>query len=312
MLDKRIVLVCGKGGVGRTTVTAALGMAAARAGKRVMITEIGDPEGGESPLAHLFGRNRFAVEPCHLEERLQACHLWAQHGHGLFLRDALPGGALIAGALRSKALNTFLNSAPSFLEMGWFNHLLSLLDKKGADGEHEHELIFIDMPATGHALALTSLPNILLRMIKRGPIKRALEAGQAYLNNPDTAAAWVVTLPETLPVSEAVEMVAGLRRTDVPVGGVILNRYPVDPFTPGEREELNHALDGKRVLGALGFHKVERSREAAARLEREVSLPVIKMAEMDSRGGELAEAVARAFLGADTAAVNEAGSAPPQ
>ena len=291
LLDKRIVLISGKGGVGRTSVAAAVAVAAARVGKRVLLTEIADMEQSASPLAQLFGRERLSTEPIQLAERLSACHLWAPKGHELFLRSILPGGALIAAALRSKALQTFLTAAPSFLEMGWFYHLLELLRAHTSEGQPTHELIVIDMPATGHTLALTGLPTVLNRLIQRGPIAKALVEGQAYMNDPQHAAAWVVTLPEILPVSEAIELVGGLRRTSVPLGCVVLNRVPTDPFTPDERDRLTALLDGKPVLGALDFHRVTRAREAAERLRSEVGLPLLELHEVIAEGEKLVGAM---------------------
>ncbi len=63
------------------------------------------------------------------------------------------------------------------------------------------------------------------------------------------AAAWVVTLPETLPVSEALELLDGLDHSSMPVGGVILNRYPIDPLYPAERAALKPLFARYDALG---------------------------------------------------------------
>ena len=97
------------------------------------------------------------------------------------------------------------------------------------------------MPATGHTLALTELPGILLKLIKHGPIPKALREGQSYINNPSKTSTIIVTLPEKLPISEAIELMEGLKETNVPLGGMILNRYPEDPFSSQEREDIIRA-----------------------------------------------------------------------
>ena len=80
-LSRRIHLVTGKGGVGRTTLSAALATAAARHGKRVLLTEIGDPEGGYSAIGRKFGREQLTPDPEPLgPPGLRGCHVWATRG----------------------------------------------------------------------------------------------------------------------------------------------------------------------------------------------------------------------------------------
>ena len=207
-LSRRIHLVTGKGGVGRTTVAAALATAAAGHGKRVLLAEIGDPEGGYSPIGRRFGRDQLAPDPEPLgPEGLRGCHVFATRGHELFAHSVIPAGPLIRAALRSKALRKFVTAVPSLYELGVFYHLLTLLQAVHEDGRPEHEIIVADMPATGQTIALTSLPEILLDALPDGPIPRYMRQGQAYLNDPAKGVAWIVTLPEFLPVTEAFPLV---------------------------------------------------------------------------------------------------------
>ena len=274
--SRRIHLLTGKGGVGRTTVTAALARATAHQGRRVLLLEIGDPDEGASPLARLFGREHLPIEPTALEPGLFGARLWAPVGHEGFLKAHLPGGALISAALRSKALARFLVAAPSFHEMGLFYHLLMLLEAKPA-----WDQVILDMPATGHALALTGLPEVLLRLIPRGPIAKAMRRGQAYMNDPTQAVAWVVALPEQLPVTEAIELMAGLRATGMTVGGVLLNRMPADPFNATEQVELAGFMAGRAVHGEVAWGRLVDARIAAARLRaEEADLPILTLPEV--------------------------------
>lgn len=292
-LDRRILLITGKGGVGRTTVTIALARAAARRGKRVLLTEVGDVDGEPSPLGRIIGRPTLGAEPIPLAPGLDACHLSARAGHEGFLRSVLPGAPLIKAALRSRAVERFLIAAPSFHEMGIFYHLLSLLRATRPDGRRRHELIVVDMPATGHTLALTGLPDILLRLIPGGPIVDALHEGRAILNDPRQGAAWVVTLPEQLPVTEAIELLAGLDETSMPTGGVLLNRMPQDPFTPAERAALDPWIAGRELLGELAFRRIEAAEAALGRLRGAVDEPVLLLPEIP--GDDPIDGLAAAF-----------------
>lgn len=299
VLSKRVVLVTGKGGVGRSSVTAALAIAAAKRGKRVLLTEIGELGSESSALARLFGRDRLpdAREP--IGHGVEGALLLSHRGQELFLSSVLRVPALAKAALASEALRRLLQAAPSFREMGIFYHLMTFLKEERRQGGPASELVLVDMPATGHTLALTGLPEVLLGLVTRGPIATALREGQSYLNDPAKGAAYVVTLPETLPVSEALELIAGLEQTHMPVGGVILNRMPEDPFTPAERAALGPLLEGqaalgKGILGADGFRRVPECRRAVERLSREIAVPLLTIPD-HVPGPELVPAIVRAL-----------------
>lgn len=296
-LDRRVHLITGKGGVGRTTVAAAAAMAAAHHGKRVLLCEIGDPEGGYSAIGRRFGHETLSETPCPLAPGVLGCHLWAPTGHESFLRSVLPAGPLIRAALRSKALTKFLSAAPSFHEMGIFQHLLDLLRHKRKDGSPAHEVVIVDMPATGHTLALTGLPDILLKLIPGGPMVRNLKEGQAILNDPRQTAAWVVTLPEQLPVSEALELLEGLAATKMTAGGVILNRYPLDPFTTEEHAALEACFAEQPVHGELAFRRLGTAQAAADRLHASTDALVVELPDVhEAPESVLAEVLVQAMV----------------
>jgi anion-transporting ArsA/GET3 family ATPase len=278
------VLITGKGGVGRSSVTTALAHLAQRRGVRALICEIGDDPEDYSPLARHFGRDRLPISPEELSPGIRGVVLLARTGQELFLRKVLHSATLSRAALGSDVLRRLLSAGPSFREMGVFFQLLSYLEEKAPDEQPEYPLILVDMPATGHTLSLTSLPDLLLRLIPRGPIADALRAGQGYLNDPEQAAAWVVTLPETLPVSEGLELVEGLERTKMPVGGVILNRLPADPYTRGERAALAPLLAGNDVLGTESFRKPLLAARETARLRASTNARIYPLPEVPHRG----------------------------
>ena len=270
----------GKGGVGRSSMTAALATLAQRKGVRVLICDIGDDPNDYSPLARHFGRDRM---PAHVETiapGIRGVVLLARSGQELFLKSVLHSGTLARAALSSDALRRLLSAGPSFKEMGVFFQLLTLLRAKRSDGSPENELVLIDMPATGHTLSLTGLPELLLRLVPRGPIAAALREGQSYLNDPKKGAAWVVTLPETLPVSECLELLEGLHKTGMPIGGVMVNRVPVDPFTAVEREALQTPLDRINPLGAEGFRRPVQAQREIARLRAGMKLALVELPEL--------------------------------
>lgn len=293
LLPLRAVLVTGKGGVGKTTVTASLARFAAAQGKRVLCAEmVGDPD-ASSALADALGVERLDIEPVPIGPNLKAVLLAPHLGHTRFLRDVLPMKLLADAAMRSAAIRRFLAAAPTFPEMGVLYRLLDLVRAKHRDGGWEHEMIIVDLPATGHALALAQIPASLLRVIPTGPIAKAVREGLDLLTDTERTGAIVVTLPETLPVSEALELCKGIKEHDIPLAHVFVNRVPFDPFDEEEREFVRATLENLGpTLGERTMERIDRARVSLDRIEREVTVPIVAMQDVWLDGPRLAEEVA--------------------
>lgn len=259
--DRELVLVTGKGGVGKTSVTAALAKAAHRAGRRVLVGEVTPDTSTISTLLGLFGQPRPASEdPVELASNLYGVRITPTIGHKLFLKAALKIGLVVDTAMRSAALTRFLLAAPAFPEIGTFYQLVSLLRQK----RYDH--LILDLPATGHAIGLISLPKTVLRVLPAGLIGDAIKEGLEVLTNPKRTAAVLVTLPESLPVTESLELCDAMRHHQVAVRSMILNRMPAEPFSPLELQALDHHLahrPGDRLLlGTKELRRLERALEA--------------------------------------------------
>lgn len=273
---ERLLLVTGKGGVGKTTVTAALARGMARTGKRVLAAEISyespreaDEASAEttSPLAAALGTPPLGDEPRRIEGTLYSARLSPLAGHLQFLRDTLPVRLLADAAMKSAAVRRFFGAAPTLAELGILVRLLHLLP--------QYERVVCDLPATGHALALAQVPQVLVDILRSGPIHAVASEGLRVLRDPGTTSSVLVTLPEPLPVSEAIELHEGLKRLAIRCGLLVMNRVPRNPFTPEERAAVERiVVDRMRTLGARRLPRVDRAVLAKERLEREVGLPV--------------------------------------
>lgn len=297
IFDKRVALITGKGGVGRTTVAVAVARAAARRGLRVLLVEIGESDGDWTPLARLYGRDTLPVQPTELEPGVLGCVLSARAGHEGFFRRVLPVPALTNAALRSGALRRLLDTAPSFREMGVLYRFFELLEERLPSGAPRHQLAVVDMPASGHTLGLTGLRERMLALLPRGPIADVLHEGRRYFVDPEVTGAWIVTLPEVLPITECLELSEGLAEHGTPIGGIIVNRVVPDVFTAAERDVLAPFAQ-RPWYGMARFHQAPRSARALERLRQQTDLPIEEIREFPLQGSALVDAVATSLGGA--------------
>lgn len=264
--DRKLVLVTGKGGVGKTTITAALVRAAAAAGRRVLAAEVSNDASTGSPLMQRLGRPDIkGLEPVSLDSGIDGVRLVPSTGHRQFLQAALRVRVLVDAAMRSAALKRFLMAAPAFPEVGTLFQLVELLRRE----VYDH--VIIDLPATGHALGLASLPRTVLKVVPGGLIGNAIKEGLDTMTDPQRAHAVLASLPEAMPVSETVELHRGLEKLGIRVGGLVLNRIPEDPFSDAERDALDHHLRhrDRRLMGSREFRRLDRARTAKARFHEE-------------------------------------------
>jgi len=262
---KRINLISGKGGTGRTTLAASIARASAKEGKKTLLVEIEDDSGWDSALARGFGLKHFKIEPERLDSNLYGLCLSAEVGQEKFLTSFLKLSSLSHMVLGNQGVKWFLEGAPAFKEMGYFYHLLMQI-------REDYDRIIMDMPATGHFIGLARLPKLLLKMIPFGPIADRLKEGQRHFYDEQETAVFIVTLPQTLPVSEAIELKGVIANESLPLGGFILNRAPFNPFTEAE-EEMLFSLSQKSKTQRLmvEIERIRRFREAKTRLRDEMT-----------------------------------------
>jgi len=287
LLSRKLVIVTGKGGVGKTTVTAAIARALAASGRRVLCAEIVPHPDTPSQLVEALGGPAPREEPVTAAPGIDAVLLTPTMGHRRFLQDTLPLKVLADTAMRSQGLKKFLIAAPGFADMGVMYRAIDLMRKGRWD------TMLLDSPATGHALALAQIPEFLARVIPKGPIARIARDGVATLTDPNVTSAVVVTMPETLPVTEALELAKGLQKHRLPVTGLVVNRVPVDPFSADERAEVKKLVsNGHAVLGGRELSRIERSETALQLLREWGAKPLLELEELEIRGPELAKELA--------------------
>ena len=286
------MLVTGKGGVGKTTVAAAIAKAFARGGKRVLCGEVSPDSAAPSAMAEALGGGVAGEEPVEVSPNIWSVLLTPSMGHRRFLQDTLPFKLLADAAMRSAAVRKFLMAAPGFADMGVMYRMLDLMRRTYPDGRFEFDACVVDSPATGHALALAQIPEFLLKVIPKGPIGRAAREGLDLLTDPVRCGAVVVTLPETLPVTEAQELCVGLSLHHIPLVALVVNRVPVDPFTSEERLAVDQLLASRSaVMGSREMRRIDRAAAAIRSLGPDLPAPLTLVPEFQESNGKLTELI---------------------
>jgi anion-transporting ArsA/GET3 family ATPase len=228
LLSRRLIFVTGKGGVGKTTVALALGLAGARAGKRTIVADItGDGDLQERRLAAKL--YRISVDPQGAMEE--------------YLSVKVPGPA--AAALRqSRLFQSFAMATPGMRELLCMGKLweLAQFERRTPDAD-AYDLVIVDAPASGHGAALLRTPRSFAEIARVGPIAHQARTIADTIADPSFTAAVAVCTPEEMPVNETFELRDTLAAAADPVtlDAVILNaRYP-DRFTPSDAQALERA-----------------------------------------------------------------------
>jgi anion-transporting ArsA/GET3 family ATPase len=237
--ESRLVLVMGKGGVGRSTVAAALGLAAGHEGRRTCVVEM---HGASSIAAmmELDGRSYWArsIGPGTSTASLSPRDCMAEYG-----RLKLKVGALARLVFGNRVVGSFVDAVPGMhdlLQLGKVEHLL--VDPQ--EGGPPYDLIVLDVPATGHGLTFLASARAMMEMTRVGPFHDLAESIDALLSDPGRPSILVVALPEELPVSETLEFLEALgpQRDQVRALAVNQVRPPCLPEVPGW-EALRAALE---------------------------------------------------------------------
>jgi anion-transporting ArsA/GET3 family ATPase len=254
VLQRRLIFVTGKGGVGKTTVALALGLRAARSGRRTIVADLGG-EGDlrETELApNLF---RISVDPQSAMEE--------------YLNVKVPGPA--GQALRqSRLFSAFAMATPGMREMLCIGKLweLAQFERRTQDAD-AYDLVIVDAPASGHGAAILRTPRMFAEIAKVGPIAHQARTIAATIADREFTAVMAVSTPEEMPVNETLELRGVLAASPDPLEleAVILNaRYP-DRFTPADVAALNGALDSEpaptpagraAIVAALAEHRRAR------------------------------------------------------
>jgi Mrp family chromosome partitioning ATPase len=282
LFQRRLLILSGKGGVGRTTVAAALARAAVRAGKRVLVAQMDSPERLGRLLGHPGG---IGAEVTPVSERLDAVNMTpkaAMRQYGLMV---LRYETLYRTMFENKAVQGFLAAVPgldayAMLGKAWWH------TTEQAEGLARYDLVILDGPASGHTATMLRIPQAITEAMPKGPLARDAVAMNALFRDPERTAFVIVTLAEDLPARETAELARIARDSlALPLGPLVVNGLPPAGPLRSEMQEVlaraprtgDAALDATLAGAALMTARRREAEEVLTTLGRDPGLPMIEL-----------------------------------
>jgi anion-transporting ArsA/GET3 family ATPase len=288
LFRKRVIVVMGKGGVGRTTVSTALAQALARRGRRVLLFQAG----AKDKLSRLLGSAPVGEHIVPVPGGFHAVNsnpTAAIHEYGLMV---LRYETIYKMVMENQVVKKLVRAIPglddySIIGKLWYH---TTEERTGGVGGPKWDTIVFDAPATGHALTMFKIPRAILNAVPDGPLTRDAVKVRALFEDATRTAVVLTTLAEEMPVTETTELYRrlkpelGLNATHLVVNQIAPDRF----FKPGTPARVLDALLGGEAMNdpvlapLVGEARLSRARRQTnerylARLEADVPLPQVRL-----------------------------------
>jgi anion-transporting ArsA/GET3 family ATPase len=276
LLDRRLNIITGKGGVGKSTLSAAMALASQARGKRTLVCEVTAQE----QVSRLLGARASGTDVQQVDKNIWSVHIRPEEAMREYGIMVLRFKALYSAVFENRLVRYFVRAVPSLPEIVMLGKIWwHVTQDRDESGKLRWDQVILDAPATGHGLSFLGTPQTILEIVDEGPMVRDMKNMHAMILDPKITAVSVVALPEEMPVNEAIELNEGLsKRLSLPGGRVFLNGFMAPRFSAEERANLAASDspeidDYRRVAHAYGARQ-DLSAFYLQRLKERVSLPM--------------------------------------
>jgi anion-transporting ArsA/GET3 family ATPase len=244
--DLRFIYVTGKGGVGKTTIAAALARAMAARGRRVLVCMCNAKE----RLSGMLGSPPIGWEVTHVAPNIDAVNMVPEKCLEEYGVLVLKVRSLYRVLFDNRYVTTFFRAVPglyewSMLGKAWFHTTELLSGRTTDDGDPpygdgwKYETVIVDAPATGHGLDMLRVPRVLIDVAPGGPLRREADRAWRLFQDPSHSGVVLVTLPEEMPANETIELASTLRsELGLPIPRLVVNACHTPLFTVEQRDDV--------------------------------------------------------------------------